>query len=298
MSFFSAGEMDIYITGSNAHLLSSEISTLISGRYVEFPLYTLGFSEFLQFRDEQQKSREEEFQNYLRFGGLPALHHFDFNSDIIYQYIDSLYSTILLKDVVKRNNIRNISLLENITRFLIDNIGNIFSAKKISDYLKSQGIRVGMETVQNYVSYLQSSFALYKVPCFDIRGKRLLEISEKYYLGDIGFRNAQLGFGDSTILGLLENIVFLELKRRGYTVAIGKFDDREVDFIAEKQNEKLYIQVAYLLNQPETIEREFSVLRKIRDNYPKLVLSLDTVFGDDHEGIRRMNLIDFLLDHE
>ncbi|MBT4087467.1 MAG: ATP-binding protein [Deltaproteobacteria bacterium] len=294
-SFFSDGDVDIFITGSNAHLLSSEIATLISGRYIEFPLYTLGFNEFLQFRDDQRGIVEEDFRNYLRFGGLPALHHFDFNEEVVYQYINALYSTILLKDVIKRNNIRNISLLENITKFIFDNIGNIFSAKKVSDYLKSQRIRVRPETVQNYVSYLLSSYAIYKVPRYDIKGKRLLEIHEKYYLGDIGFRNALLGYKDQDISGILENIVFLELKRRGYQIAIGKLGDLEIDFIAEKQNEKVYIQVAYLLAQPETIEREFSVLKKIKDNYPKFVLSLDTVIGEDVDGIRRMNLIEFLI---
>lgn len=293
-SFFSEGDIDITITGSNAHLLSSEISTLISGRYVEFPLYALSFNEFLQFRDQHMGTTEKEFQFYLRFGGLPALHQFDLKEEVVYQYINSLYSTILLKDVIKRNNIRNVSLLENITKFAFANVGNIFSAKKISDYLKSQRMSVSMETVQNYVSHLLSSFALFKVPRYDIKGKRLLEINEKYYLGDIGFRNALLGYKEADISGILENIVFLELKRRGYTLSIGKLDDKEIDFIAEKQNEKLYIQVAYLLASPETIEREFSVLKKVKDNYPKFVLSMDTVVGDDIDGIKRMNLVDFL----
>lgn len=293
-SFFSEGNIDITITGSNAHLLSSEISTLISGRYVEFPLYALSFNEFLQFRDQQMGTTEKEFQSYLRFGGLPALHQFDLKEEVVYQYINSLYSTILLKDVIKRNNIRNVSLLENITKYAFDNVGNIFSAKKISDYLKSQRMSVSMETVQNYVSHLLSSFALFKVPRYDIKGKRLLEINEKYYLGDIGFRNALLGYKEADISGILENIVFLELKRRGYTLSIGKLDDKEIDFIAEKQDEKLYIQIAYLLASPETIEREFSVLKKVKDNYPKFVLSMDTVVGDDVDGIKRMNLVDFL----
>ncbi len=293
-SFFSEGNIDITITGSNAHLLSSEIFTLISGRYVEFPLYALSFNEFLQFRDQQMGTTEKEFQSYLRFGGLPALHQFDLKEEVVYQYINSLYSTILLKDVIKRNNIRNVSLLENITKYAFDNVGNIFSAKKISDYLKSQRMSVSMETVQNYVSHLLSSFALFKVPRYDIKGKRLLEINEKYYLGDIGFRNALLGYKEADISGILENIVFLELKRRGYTLSIGKLDDKEIDFIAEKQDEKLYIQVAYLLASPETIEREFSVLKKVKDNYPKFVLSMDTVVGDDVDGIKRMNLVDFL----
>ncbi len=214
---------------------------------------------------------------------------------MVYQYINALYSTILLKDVIKRNNIRNISLLENVTRFIFDNIGNIFSAKKVSDFLKSQRINVAVDTVQNYVSHLLSSFAVYKVPRYDIKGKRLLELHEKYFLGDIGFRNALLGYREQDISGILENVVFLELKRRGWQVAIGKLGDLEIDFIAEKGTQKLYIQVAYLLAHPATIDREFAVLKKIKDNYPKIVLSLDTFIGEDVDGIRRLNLIEFLL---
>lgn len=293
-SCFTEGNTDIYITGSNAHLLSSEIATLISGRYIEFPIYTLSFNEFLQFRDNRRGSDEEEFLNYLRFGGLPALHHFDLDEEVVYQYISAIYDTILLKDVVRRNSVRNIPLLESIIRYVFDNIGNIFSAKRISDYLKSQQIRVGMETIQNYLSYLMSSYALYRVPRFDIKGKRILEINEKYYLGDVGFKHALAGYREADISGILENLVFLELKRRGFKVSVGKLGDTEVDFIAEKQNEKLYIQVAYLLSHPETIEREFSALSKIRDNYPKFVLSLDTALGDDIDGIRRVHLMEFL----
>ena len=293
-SCFTEGRTDIYITGSNARLLSSEIATLISGRYVEFPIYTLSLNEFLQFRDDRRGSDEEEFLNYLKFGGLPALHHFDLDEEVVYQYISAIYDTILLKDVVTKNNVRNIPLLENVTRYVFDNVGNIFSAKKISDYLKSQQIRVGMETVQNYLSYLVSSYALYRVPRFDIKGKRILEINEKYYLGDIGFKHALAGYREADVSGILENLVFLELKRRGFRVSVGKLGDTEVDFIAEKQNERLYIQVAYLLSHPETIEREFSPLRNIKDNYPKFVLSLDTALGDGIDGIRRMHLMEFL----
>lgn len=294
-SFQKSGEYDIYITGSNAHLLSSEIATLISGRYIEHQIYALGFEEFLNFRKSGKKNDEEEFKNFLRFGGLPALHHFDFDEETVYQYINSVYNTIILKDIVKRNNIRNLPLLENITRFVFDNIGRVFSAKKISDYLKSQRMRIGVETVQNYLALLCSTYALHKVGRYDIRGKRLLEVHEKYYLGDIGLRHALLGFREADISGILENVVYLELLRRGYRVSIGKFWDREIDFIAEKEGEKIYIQTAYLLSSPEVIEREFSVLKTLPDNYPKFVLSLDTHFGSDMEGIKRINIRDFLL---
>lgn len=294
-SLFSEGDIDIFLTGSNAHLLSSEIATLISGRFVEFPVYTLSFEEFLLFRGKNKKDMNTEFPIYLKFGGLPAIHHFDFDEEVVYQYISSLYNTILLKDVIKRNNVRNVHLLENITRYVFDNVGNIFSAKKISDYVKSQKMKVGTETIQNYISYILSTFALHKVARYDIKGKRILEIHEKYYLGDIGMRHALLGYKAADISGVLENIVYLELKRRGYQIYIGKFGNREIDFIAEKENRKMYIQVTYMLSSPETIEREFSALRSIKDNYPKYVISMDTVFGNDFEGIRRINLIEFLL---
>jgi uncharacterized protein len=297
-SFFNAGDIDIFITGSNAHLLSSEIATLLSGRYIEIPVYSLSFEEFLQFKELKTADKTEEFPTYLWAGGFPAIHHFDFNREVVYQYISSIYNTILLKDVIKRNNIRNVSLLENITHYIFNNIGNIFTAKKVSDYLKSQRLRVGVETVQNYISHLTSTFSVFKVPRFDVKGKRLLEIHEKYYLGDVSLRHALLGYREGDISGVLENLVFLELKRRGYRVYVGKFDNREIDFIAEKEDRKIYIQVAYLLESQQTIEREFSVLKSIPDNYPKYVISMDNIFGKDLEGIQRINLVDFLLDSE
>lgn len=297
-SLLSSGEFDIYITGSNAHLLSSEIATLISGRYIEIPVYGLSFEEFLLFREKKDQNHKEAFLTYLWAGGFPAIHHFGLNREVVYQYISSIYDTILLKDVIKRNNVRNVSLLENITQYIFNNIGNIFTAKKVSDYLKSQRIRVGIETVQNYISYLVSTFSVFKVPRFDVKGKRLLELHEKYYLGDVALRHALLGYREGDISGILENLVFLELKRRGYRVFLGKTGNKEIDFIAEKENKKIYIQVAYLLASPETIEREFSVLHSIKDNYPKYVISMDEIFGKDVEGVERINFVDFLLDTE
>ncbi|MBW2609603.1 MAG: ATP-binding protein [Deltaproteobacteria bacterium] len=297
-SFYSDSDFDIYITGSNAHILSSEIATLISGRYIEIPVYSLSFEEFLLFRDKRTKNKREEFSTYLWAGGFPAIHHFDFNQEVVYQYISSIYNTILLKDVIKRNNVRNVTLLENITRYIFQNVGNIFTAKKVSDYLKSQKLRVSIDTVQNYISYLISTFAVFKVPRFDVKGKRILELHEKYYLGDVSLRHALLGYREGDISGVLENLVFLELKRRGYHVFIGKAGNKEIDFIAEKENRKIYIQVAYLLASPETIEREFSVLKMLKDNYPKYVISMDEIFGKDIDGIQRINLVDFLLNPE
>ena len=291
-------DIDIYITGSNAHLFSSELATLLSSRYIEFPVYSLSFDEFRLFSGRESSEMQESFLDYLRFGGLPAIHHFEAADEVVYEYIGSVYNTILLKDIVKRHNIRNVQLLENIARYLFDNIGNIFSSKKIADYLKSQRLRVGVETVQNYLGHFLEALIAHKVPRYDLKGKRLLEIHEKYYLGDIGIRHALLGYREADISGILENLTYLELKRRGYEVYIGKFGDREIDFVATREKEKLYIQVAYLLAAPQTIEREFGALLAIPDNYPKFVLSLDTAFGEDFEGIRRLNLLDFLLQQD
>ena len=294
-SYLAEGDFDIYITGSNAHLLSSDIATLIAGRYIEIPVYSLSFKEFLLFRDQKRKSVDEDFSTYLWAGGFPAIHHFDFDEEVIYQYIGGIYNSILLKDVIKRNNIRNVSLLENIMRYLFDNVGNIFTAKKVADYLKSQKLKVGIETVQNYIAYLVATFAVHKVRRYDIRGKRLLELHEKYYLGDTALRHSLLGYREGEIAGILEILVFLELRRRGYQVYIGKIENKEINFIAEKENRKIYLQVTYLLASPETIAREFSALKIIKDNYPKYVISMDKIFGTDFEGIQRINLVDFLL---
>jgi predicted AAA+ superfamily ATPase len=297
-SMLNKGETDIYITGSNARLFSSELATLLSGRYIEFPIYTLSFKEFLLFRGERKKDHSMEFRNYTRFGGLPALHHFDLVEDVVFQYLRSVYDTILLKDIIKRHNIRNVHLLENINKYLFDNIGNIFSAKRISDYFKSQKLRVGVDTVQNYTGYFLDTFSVYKVQRYDIKGKRVLDIHEKYFTGDVGIRHAVLAYKDADISGVLENLVFLELKRRNYSVYIGKVNDKEIDFIAEKEDKRVYIQVAYMLASKETIEREFTPLQLVKDNYPKYVLTMDTILGSNYEGIKRLNIIDFLLSDE
>lgn len=287
---------DIYITGSNSRLLSSELATYISGRYIEFKLTTLTFSEFLKFRNIHEKIHyESEFELFLKYGGFPGIHHMETNDEVIYQYISSIVSTILLKDVVSRNNIRDIALLERITRFTADNCGNITSSKKIADFLKSQKIKGSVDTVMNYISFLTNSYLFHKVNRYDLKGKRLLEIHEKYYAGDVGLKHALLGYKLSDISGHLENIVYLELLSRGYTVNIGKINELEVDFIAIRGSQQVYIQVAYLLPDQSTIDREFGVLEKINDNYTKVVISMDRIPSYDRNGIKWMNLIDFLL---
>ncbi len=293
-SLFAEGNYDIYLTGSNAHLLSSELATLLSGRYVEIPIYTLTFREFLTFRGEKKGNTEDEFQLFLKYGGLPVLHSFKFDDELIYNYISDVLNTIILKDLVERHNIRNVTLLRNILKFAFDNIGNIFSAKKVADYLKSQHIKIGVETVHNYLSYFCEAFILHKVPRYEIKGKKFLESNEKYFLNDIGLHYAALGLNQNNIAGILENIIYLELKSRGYSVCIGKNRDKEIDFIAEKYNKKIYIQVTYLLASQSTIDREYSVLEKIKDHHKKIVLSLDKYFKLERSGIEYQNIINFL----
>jgi len=294
-SFFAEDEYDIYISGSNSTLLSSEISTLISGRYVEINIYTLSFEEFLEFRNTDNPNLQEEFKLYLRFGGFPVIHNFDFNEEVVYQYINSLYNTILLKEIISSYKVRNVRLFQDIVKFVFDNLGQIFSSNSITKYLKNQKKSVGIDTIQNYLVFLESSFMLHKVQRYDLKGKKILELYEKYYLGDIALKSALMGYKDDYIAGILENIVFLKLKQDNYNIFIGKFDDLEVDFVAEKAGKKLYIQVTYLLESEKTKIREFGVFEKIKDNFPKYVLSMDNLPASNQNGIIRMNIIDFLL---
>jgi len=294
-SFFTQPGFDIYITGSNAQLLSSEIATLISGRYIEFQIYTLSFAEFLQFRGTNENSRSDEFLSYMKYGGFPAIYHFDNNDDLIFDYINSLYNTIILKDVISRYNIRNVQLFERLASYIISNAGNVFSGRSISKYLKSQNMSVGVDTIQNYLHYLSSTYLIHKVKRYDLQGKKILNIYEKYYLGDIGLKNVMYGYKETELPGLLENIIFLKLVQNNFQVYVGKYKEYEIDFVARKGSNRIYIQVAYLLNSPETIEREFGVLRKINDNFPKYVITMDNLPESNNDGIIRMNIIDFLL---
>jgi predicted AAA+ superfamily ATPase len=247
-SFLSDDWGDIYITGSNAHLLSSELATLLSGRYIEIPIYPLCFAEFLEFRKFTQSGNLDfEFQKFLKYGGLPGIHSLIDDDEVILSYINSILNTVMFKDVVARNKIRDVALLEKICRYLTDNCGNITSAKSIADYFKSQNIKISIDTVINYISVLEKAFLFYRVSRYDIKGKRYLEVNDKLYLGDHGLRNGLIGHKDSDISAILENIIFLDLKRRDYKVSIGVIGDNEIDFVAEKKNEKLYIQVCYIL---------------------------------------------------
>jgi len=306
ISFFNKADIDIFITGSNAHMLSSELATRLSGRYIQFQIYPLSFKEFLcDFRKNPSENTEDEFFKYLRFGALPAIHNFPLEQDSIYPYISAIFDTVVLKDVIAKNEIRNIKLLENIIDFVLENIASPFSAKSMADYLKSQRLSVGVETIQNYLAYLEAAYIVERVPRYDIKGKRLLEINEKYYLTDLGLRHARLGFRESDISDYLENLVFLELKRRGFEVKVGKYSNLEIDFIAQKASRKIYIQVCYTLytnkKEEKTVwQREtepFFKLLRDANSYEKILISMDKIFDPDQSQIfTNLNIMDFLLD--
>lgn len=295
-SILAEGLADIYLTGSNCRLFSSEFATLLTGRYVELPMLPLSFAEFLTFRQFKGGDLDNEFAKYIKYGGLPGIHHFELEDEVVYQYVDSIFSTILLKDVVARHNIRDVFLLKKIASFLFDNCGNLTSAKRIADFLKAEKIKTTLDTVQNYISYLCDAFLFYTCKRYDIKGKRHLELSEKFYSADPGIRHSILGYREADIAGILENLVYLELLRRGYAVNTGKFNSLEVDFVAQKNDELLYVQVAYLLQSDTTENREFGVLEKIADNFPKIVLTMDKFFSKGRNGIKRVYLPDFFLE--
>lgn len=287
---------DIYITGSNAHLLSGELATYLGGRYVEFTIYPFSFREYLESRHQQTPDLTEPiaFQNYLVTGGMPFLSQLSYDTTSITQYLRDIYNSVILKDVVQRNKIRDIDLLERIISYVMANIGHTFSARSIANYLKSEQRKVAPETVLNYIQACCNAYLLYQVKREDIVGKKILSINEKYYLVDHGIREAVYGKNTRDIDQLLENIVYMELLRRGYSISVGKLNNKEIDFIATCNNSKLYVQVAYLLASAETISREFDVYNTIQDNYPKYVVSLDE-FDMSRNGIKHKNIRDFLL---
>ena len=287
---------DIYITGSNAKLLSGELSTYLAGRYVEFVIYPFSFKEFLDTLKsiQQSISIREAFQKYIKFGGMPFLYNLAFEEEPSLQYLKDIYSSIILKDITQRNKIRDTDLLERVINYLIMNVGNNFSATSISKFFKSENRKVSVETILNYIKAAEEAFLIYKVSRDDLIGKKILNVNEKYYIVDHGIREAILESNQRDINQIFENIIYLELLRKGYNVRVGKINNLEIDFVCIKGNEKNYIQVAYLLASSETIEREFSSLEKINDNYPKYVISMDE-FDMSRNGIRHINIIDFLM---
>ncbi|HSH20534.1 MAG TPA: ATP-binding protein [Draconibacterium sp.] len=292
-SLLSDGFFDIYCTGSNANMLSTDIATVLSGRQIVFEIYSLSFTEFCQFH---QLARNSETLNlYLKYGGLPYLIHLPKQDEIIFEYLDNIYATILFRDIISRNEIRDVSFLNNLLRFLADNTGSLVSAKKISDYLKSQQSSKSVSVILNYISYLENAYFIFKVKRKDIQGKKIFEIGEKYYFEDFGLRNSVNGYKSADINKITENAVYLHLLINGYKIFIGKTGDKEIDFIAERQNELLYVQVTSYLTDEKVIEREFGNLLSVPDNYPKLVVSLDEFSGSStYKGIQHLTLLEFL----
>ncbi len=283
---------DLYCTGSNARLLSSEIATGFSGRYIEIPIHTLSYREFLSFQNLE--ANEDTLLKYIRYGGLPYIAHLELNDEIVYGYLRSIYSTIILKDVVVRFRIRNVNFLNRLLEYLALNIGSLVSANRISDFLKSQKIKTTPNIVLDYLSYLSSSFIIHEVNRTDIRGKKIFEINEKYYWEDLGLRNSLVGYKAAEIGQMLENLVFSHLARLGFKINVGQLEDKEIDFVAEKDGRKIYIQVAYLIGDQAVKDREFGNLLAIHDNYQKLVISMDRLIGDDYQGIKHYGIVDFL----
>lgn len=287
-------DTDIYLTGSNSHLLSSELATYLAGRYVEIPVYTLSFAEYLDFR-QHYASTQASFLSYLRLGGFPVLHIADYHEESAYKVVYDIYSSVILRDTIQRYNIRDIELLERVIKYVFDNIGNTFSGKNVADYFKSQQRKIDINTIYNYLHALEGAFIVYRTPRYDIKGKEILKTQEKFYLSDVGLLYATMGYRDRMIAGILENIAYLELRRRGYQVYVGKSGTREIDFVAEKQGRKLYVQVAYKLESQETVDREFSTLLAIKDQYPKYVITMDEFWKESVEGVQHYYISDFLL---
>ena len=296
-SLFLDFQIDMYITGSNSQLLSSELSTLLTGRFIHIEMQVLSFSEMLEFRSSKTDTQENLLWLYIRRGGFPAVHlTSDYDEKATYMIINDIFDSIVLRDVVQRYKIRDVELLRRILNFIADSVGNTISAKRIADYFKSQARKVDINTVYTYLDALVSSFLITRVQRYDIKGRELLKTQEQYYLADSGLQHAVFGYRDRHISGILENIVYNELVRRGYTVYIGKLETREVDFIAEQPHHKLYMQVAFKLESEETVQREFAPLLAIRDSYPKFVVTMDSHFQDTIEGVRHIGLYQFLTD--
>ncbi len=299
-SLASDYDTDIYVTGSNSRMMSSEIETYLTGRYVAFRIYTLSFAEYMTFKKEYSNVKEprEELAEYIRLGGFPATHLQRYSEDEIYTIVRDIYNSTIFSDIVKRNQVRKVDQLERIVKFAFDNVGKTFSAKSISDYLKFERRTIDNETVYSYLEKLESAYILHRCSRYDIQGKELLKTQEKFYVADTALRYSVLGYTQTSVAAMLENVVYLELRRRGYSVNIGKTPDGEIDFIAEKQSEKLYVQVTKEIKTPETEQREYSRLLEIHDNYPKYLLTTDNFAGGNYEGIKTMHIADFLLSKE
>ena len=296
-SFLGEYDVDIYVTGSNSRMMSSEIATYLTGRYVSFQVYPLSFEEYLAFRREvtELKNPHQELADYVRLGGFPATHLRAYSQDEVYTIVRDIYNSTIFSDIVRRNQIRKVDQLERVVKYTFSNVGNTFSAKSISDYLKSEKRSIDNETVYSYLEKLEKAYILHRCSRYDLQGKEILKTQEKFYLADTSLRYSVLGYGPDSVASSLENVVYLELCRRGYKVYIGKTADGEVDFVASRQGEKLYVQVTQEIHSEKTEKREYERLLEIKDNYPKYVLRTDEFASGNYEGIKTMHIADFLM---
>lgn len=292
--------VDIYVTGSNSRMMSSEIATYLTGRYVSFRIFTLSFEEYLTFKKQyaQVGDIRKELAEFIKYGGFPAIHLQQYPLDSAYTIVRDIYNSTIYSDIVKRNQVRKVDQLERVVKFVFDNVGRTFSAKSISDYLKAEHRSIDNETVYSYLEKLESAYILHRCSRYDVQGKELLKTQEKFYLADSAFKYSVLGYNDQSVAAMLENVVYLELCRRGYDVCIGKIPNGEIDFIATRQNDKLYIQITREIRFTETERREYDRLLEIKDNYPKYLLRTDDFAGGNYQGIKTMHVADFLLSKE
>ena len=299
-SLASDFDVDLYVTGSNSRMMSSEIATYLTGRYISFRIFTLSFGEYLMFKRQYApvSDAKTELANYVRLGGFPATHLQAYSQEEVYTIVRDIYNSTIFSDIVRRSQIRKIDQLERIVKYTFNNVGNTFSAKSIADYLKSEHHSLDKETVYNYLEKLEKAYLLHRCIRYDLQGRELLKTQEKFYLADVALRYSVLGYDADSVAASLKNIVYLELCRRGYTVNVGKTDGGEIDFVAERQNERLYVQVTQEIRSEKTAKREYERLLEIRDNYPKYVLTTDAFAGGNYQGIRTMHIADFLLSTE
>lgn len=299
-SLASDYDVDIYVTGSNSRMMSSEIATYLTGRYISFRIFPLSFEEYLTFRKEytELKDVHTELADYIRLGGFPATHLRAYSQDEVYTIVRDIYNSTIFSDIVRRNQIRKVDQLERVVKYTFSNVGNTFSAKSISNYLKSEHRKIDNETVYSYLEKLEKAYLLHRCSRYDLQGKEILKTQEKFYLADTSLRYSVLGYDQDSVASSLENVVYLELCRRGYDVNIGKTSDGEIDFIAQRQGEKIYVQVTQEIRSEKTERREYDRLLEIRDNYPKYVLRTDEFAGGNYKGIKSMHVADFLLSKE
>ena len=292
-SLLENADTDIYVTGSNSKLMSSEISTYLTGRYVSIPVYTLSFAEFLDFKKADRRSARELLGEYIRMGGFPIVALGNFDERSAYQIVEGIYTSVVTNDITRRHNITNYDLFNRVVKYVVENVGKTFSANAIVKFLKSEGRSLSVEAVYNYLSWLEKAFVIYRCQRYDLQGKSVLKTQEKFYLADPSLKYSIMGFNPKSIASMLENVVYFELRRRGYEVYIGKNESREIDFVAVRRDERIYVQVCRQL--PEESDREVANLLEIKDHYPKYVVTLDELAAGNINGVRIVHLADFLL---